>query len=202
MNMEKDERAKEKKERMGDGRTSFGRLKGTKVYDSEGNVFGHVSDIEINRSTLSPTCLIIHKGFFGDYLRIDLKYVAKITTSKITLWISPEKNLVGTRVIDSEEKDIGRVVEAEKDRNGDLEYIRVEMSILQTEGVEGKKEDHPLPIMSFDDMTVAFPTSPLDEGPVTTNLDVRREEVVIDAENIVTVRKDKIYLSKEKESYI
>lgn len=198
-----EERGKERNtERPSDGRTTFSELKGTKVYDGEGKVFGHVSDIEINQSTLNPTCLIIHKGFFGDYLRIDLKYVEKITPSKITLWISPEKNLVGTRVIDSNEKDIGRVVEAEKDRNGDLEYIRVEMSILQTEGEEGEKEDHPLPIMSFDDMTVAFPTSPLDEGPVSANLDLRREDVIIDAEDIIGVRKDKIFLSKEKESYI
>ncbi|MFW6176717.1 MAG: PRC-barrel domain-containing protein, partial [Thermoplasmatota archaeon] len=74
------------KEDIQNGRTTFNSIKGTKVFDADGEVFGHVSDIVINQSTLNPTKLIIHKGFFGEYLRVNLKYIDKINPDAIHLW--------------------------------------------------------------------------------------------------------------------
>ena len=184
------------------GRTTFNNLKGTKVYDADGELFGHVSDIEINRTTLNPTSLIIHKGFFGEYLEINLKYVEKITSDRIDLWISPVKNLVGTRVLDSEKTEIGYVKEAEKDKNGDLEYIRVEARIIRTRDEDGELESYTVPMMSFEDMSIALPTSPMEEGPIATYMDVETKDIIIDSEDIVSAHKDKIILSGKKEEYI
>lgn len=184
------------------GRTTFNNLKGTKVYDADGELFGHVSDIEINRTTLNPTSLIIHKGFFGEYLEINLKYVEKITSDRIDLWISPVKNLVGTRVLDSEKTEIGNVKEAEKDKNGDLEYIRVEARIIRTRDEDGELESYTVPMMSFEDMSIALPTSPMEEGPIATYMDVETKDIIIDSEDIVSAHKDKIILSGKKEEYI
>lgn len=184
------------------GRTTFNNLKGTKVYDLDGELFGHVSDIEINRTTLNPTSLIIHKGFFGEYLKINLKYVDKITSDRIDLWISPVKNLVGTRVLDSGKTEIGTVKEAEKDKNGDLEYIRVEARIIRTRDEDGELESYTIPMMSFEDMSIALPTSPMEEGPIATYMDVETKDIIIDSEEIISVHKDKIVLSGKKEEYI
>ena len=191
-----------KKEDLQNGRTTFNSIKGTKVYDADGEVFGHVSDIEINQTTLNPTKLVIHKGFFGEYLRVNLKYVDKITTDSIRLWISPAKNLIGAKVLDSEGTDIGVVREAEKDKQGDLEYIRVESKILRTMDEDEQIEAYTVPMMSFDDMSITLPTSPLEEGPIATHIDVNREDIYIESEDIVDVGKDCIKLSKKKEEYI
>lgn len=191
-----------KKEDLQNGRTTFNSIKGTKVYDADEEVFGHVSDIEINRTTLNPTKLIIHKGFFGEYLRVNLKYVDKITPNSIRLWISPAKNLVGAKVLDSEGTDIGVVREAEKDKQGDLEYIRVESKILRTMDEDEQIEAYTVPMMSFDDMSITLPTSPLEEGPIATHIDVNRVDIYIESEDIVDVGKDCIKLSKKKEEYI
>ena len=193
---------KTKKDQIENGRTTFNSIKGTKVYDADGEVFGHVSDIEINRSTLNPTKLIIHKGFFGEYLRVNLKYVDKITSDSIHLWISPAKNLVGANVLDSEGTNIGVVREAEKDKTGDLEYIRVESKILRTMDDEEQIEAYTVPMMSFDDMSITLPTSPLEEGPIATHIDVNREDIIIESEDIIDVGKDCIKLAKKKEEYI
>ncbi len=192
----------EKEDEVQDGRTTFNSIKGTKVYDADGEVFGHVSDIVINQSTLNPTKLIIHKGFFGEYLRVNLKYVDKITPDSIHLWISPAKNLVGAKVLDSEGTDMGVVKEAEKDKNGDLEYIRIESKILRTMDEDEQIEAYTVPMMSFDDMSVTLPTSPLEEGPIATHIDVNREDIYIESEDITDVGKDCIKLSKKKEEYI
>lgn len=185
-----------------DGKTSFSELKGTKVYDAEGEKFGHVSDIEVNMTTLSPTCLIIHKGFFGEYLKIDLKYIENITPDRITLWISPAKNLVGSKVTDREGTEIGFVDEAEKDKNGDLEYIRVRARIIRTRDEDGELERYSAPMVSFEDMSITLPSSPMEEGPIATYMDVKTEEIKIDSEEIITVHEDKIVLRGKKEDYI
>lgn len=191
-----------KEEDIQDGRTTFNSIKGTKVYDADGGVFGHVSDIVINQTTLNPTKLIIHKGFFGEYLRVNLKYVDKITPNAIHLWISPAKNLVGARVLDSEGTDIGVVKEAEKDKRGDLEYIRVESKIIRAMDDNEQIEAYTVPMMSFDDMSVTLPTSPLEEGPIATHINVNREDIYIESEDITDVGKECIKLSKKKEEYI
>ncbi len=185
-----------------EGKTTFNKIKGTHVYDAEGEHFGHVDDIEINITTLSPTSLLIHKGFFGEYFKIDLKYIDKITSEKIYLWICPEKNLIDTKVVDCEDTEIGRVVEAEKDKDGDLEYIRVHAKVIRTRDEKGEIERYAVPMMSFEDMTISLPTSHLEEGPVPAFIDVKTKDVTIDADDIDSVEDDKIVLSRRKEEYI
>lgn len=184
-----------------DGRTTFKTLRGAKVYDADGEEFGHVSDIEMNLTTLNPTHLIIHKGFFGEYLRINMKYIDEVKRDKIRLWISPVKNLVGARVVDRGGTDIGRVLEAEKDKDGHLEYIRVETRIIETRDEEEELDRYIAPTMPFQDMSVTLPTSPLEEGPVPTQFDLNTEEIVIKTEDISDVHKEKIVLRKAKEYY-
>lgn len=185
-----------------EGKTTFNNIKGTHVYDAEGEHFGHVDDIEINKTTLSPTSLLIHKGFFGEYFKIDLKYIDKITSDRIYLWICPEKNLIDTKVFDCQETEIGKVIEAEKDKDGDLEYIRVRAKILRTRDNEGELERYTVPMMSFEDMTVSLPTAPLDGDNVASYMDVETKDVVIPSDDIETVEDEKIVLSKKKEKYI
>ena len=185
-----------------EGKTTFKEILGTHVYDAMGEHFGHVDDIEINKTTLSPTGLIIHKGFFGEYFKIDLKYIDKITSDKIYLWICPEKNLLDTKVVDCEEVEIGRVVEAEKDKEGDLEYIRVRAKILKTRDDEGEIERYAVPMMSFEDMTITLPTSPIEEGHAPSYMDVETRDINIDSDEIETVEEARVVLSKKKEEYI
>ncbi|MGM0404680.1 MAG: PRC-barrel domain-containing protein [Thermoplasmatota archaeon] len=185
-----------------EGKTTFNKIKGTHVYDAEGEHFGHVDDIEINTTTLSPTSLLIHKGFFGEYFKIDLKYIDKITPDRIYLWICPERNLMDTKVVDCEDTEIGRVVEAEKDKDGDLEYIRIRAKVLRTRDDQGEIERYAVPMMSFEDMTISLPTSHLEEGPVPSYMDVKTKDIKIDADDIESVEEDKIVLSKKKEEYI
>ncbi len=186
-----------------DGRTTFNKLKGMKVYDADGKVFGHVSDIEINKSTLSPTKLVIHKGFFGEYLRINLKYIEKIARDAIHLWISPIKNLVGAKVLDSEGEEIGEVKEAEKGKDGELEYIRMETKVIRTRNeYEEEIDSYTVPMLSFEDMSVTLPTPPLEEDSVATSMDLNQEDIYIEAEEITDVGRDCIKLKKEREEYI
>lgn len=185
-----------------EGRTTFNRIRGMDVYDADGEPFGHVHDLEINKTTLNPTKLVIHKGFFGDYMRINLKYIDKITPESIHLWISPAKNLRGTRVIDVEGDDIGEVKEAEKGKEGDLEYIRVETRIIRTKDDEEHQIDtYAVPMLSFEDMSVTLPT-PLEGGEVATRMDMNKEDIYIEADDILDVGKDCIRLKKRKEEYI
>ncbi|MFW6041062.1 MAG: PRC-barrel domain-containing protein [Thermoplasmatota archaeon] len=184
------------------GRTTFNEMKGTKVYDSEGTLFGHVSDIEINLTTLNPTNLIIHKGFFGEYIKINLKYIEKITPNEIKLWISPAKRLEGSRVVDCEGNEIGEVKEAEKDRDGNLEYIRVEARIIRTKNERGEFNTYAVPITSFEDMSLAVPTAHIEEGSIAGYMDIGTRKITIDAKDIVKVYEDKIVLSCKKEEYI
>ncbi len=185
-----------------DGRTTFNHIKGTKVYDANGEVLGHVDDIEINRTTLNPTKLIIHKGFFGKYLRINLKYVEKITSDSIHLWISPAENLEGARVLDIEDDEIGRVKEAQRGKHGDLEYIKAETSLLQTRNGEERMDTYMVPMTSFEDMSVSLPPASFEEEPIPTHLDVNKKTLYIEADEIVDVGKNCIRLRNKKESYL
>jgi len=172
------------------------------VYDSDGRSFGHVHDIEINKTTLNPTKLIIHKGFFGKYMRVNLKYIDRITRDGIYLWISPVKNLIGTHVIDSQGDEMGEVVEAERGKDCGLEYIKVETRVIRTKDEDERDvETYTVPMLSFEDMSVTLPT-PLDEGNVATRMDMNREVIYIEADDIIDVGKDCIRLKKKKEEYI
>ncbi len=185
-----------------DGRTTFNQIKGMKVYDADGEKIGHVSDVEINQATLNPTKLMIHKGFFGEYLRVNLKYIDKVTRDGIYLWISPARNLVGYQVLDVDGTEMGEVREAEKDQDGNLEYIRVETRIIRTREEDEELEAYALPSMSFEDMSITLPASPMDEGPIATHLDVKTEEIYVNSEDIVDVGKDCIRLKGKKERYM
>ncbi len=192
----------EKEENEEEGRTTFNRIRGMDVYDADGEPFGHVHDIEINKTTLNPTKLIIHKGFFGEYMRINLKYIDNITSEAIHLWISPAKNLIGTRVIDVEGDEMGEVTEAERGKDGGLEYIRVETRVIRTKDDEEHQiETYAVPMLSFEDMSVTLPT-PLEEGEVATRMDMIKESLYIEADDIIDVGKDCIRLKKKKEEYI
>jgi len=185
-----------------EGRTTFNRMRGMNVYDADGEPFGHVSDIEINKTTLNPTKLIIHKGFFGKYMRVNLKYIDKITQDAIHLWISPAKNLIGTRVIDADGDEMGKVKEAERGKDGGLEYIRVETRVIRTKDDEEHQIDtYAVPMLSFEDMSVTLPT-PLEEGNVATRMDMIKEILHIEADDIIDVGRDCIRLKKRKEEYI
>lgn len=195
-------RSGEEGEEQSDGRTTFSKIRGTKVYDADGEKFGHVSDVEMNRSTLNPTHLIVHKGFFGEYLRVNLKYVEKITPDEIRLWISPAKNLVGMRVLDAESNEVGVVKEAEKDRDGDLEYVRADVRVLMTKEEGEKLNKYMVPTMPMDDMSISFQATPLEEGPMSPQIELFTEEIYIDAEDIVNVGKDCIKISMTKDELL
>lgn len=184
-----------------DGRTTFNELKGMKVYDADGEFFGRVSDIELNQATLNPTHLIIHKGFFGEYVKVNMKYIEKISPDKISLWISPMRKLKGYRVFDSEGTEFGRVEEAEKDKEGDLEYIRVSARFIKPMEEEEEMETYIAPMMPFEDMSLTMPSSPLEEGPMGTQFNIRSEDIFVYAEDVMSVHEDKIILNKEKEFY-
>lgn len=185
-----------------EGRTTFNKLRGMDVYDSDDGSFGHVHDIEINKSTLNPTKLIIHKGFFGEYMRVDLKYIEKITDNSIHLWISPAKNLIGTNVIDSHGDEMGEVKEAEKAKEGGLEYIKVETRVIRTkDDDEEQLETYTVPMLSFEDMSVSLP-APVEEGSVATSMDMNIETIHIESDEIIDVGKDCVRLKKRKEEYI
>ncbi len=185
-----------------DGRTTFNDIKGTKVYDAEGEVLGHVEDIEINRTTLNPTKLIIHKGFFGRYLRINLKYVEKITRDSIHLWISPAENLEGARVLDKEGEEIGKVTEAQKSKEGDLEYIKAETSLIQTRNGDDKMDTYTIPMTSFEDMSISLPPASYEDESIPTHLDVNKKALYLEADEIIDVGKGCIRLRKDKEKYL
>ncbi|MGM0509982.1 MAG: PRC-barrel domain-containing protein [Thermoplasmatota archaeon] len=183
------------------GRTTFTELRGMKVYDADGEFFGRVSDIELNQATLNPTHLIIHKGFFGEYVKVNMKYIEKITRSEINLWISPMRKLKGYRVFDSEGTEFGRVEEAEKDRNGDLEYLRVSARFIKTLDEEEELETYIAPMMPFEDMSLTMPSTPMEEGPMGTHFNLRTEDVFVYAEDVLSVHEDKIILNKKKDFY-
>ncbi|MBS3816300.1 MAG: PRC-barrel domain-containing protein [Candidatus Thermoplasmatota archaeon] len=190
------------KKTSADGRTTFKDLKGRKVYDADGEVLGHVSDIEINLTTLNPTKLIIHKGFFGKYLRINIKYIEEITEEHIKLWISPARNLVGTKVLDINDDEIGIVKEAQKGKEGELEYIDVETRLLKTRNGEEEVETYPVPMISFDDMSISLPPAAFEEEPAPTHMDFNRKKLHIEAEEIVDAGKECIRLNDKKEKYL
>lgn len=192
----------EREENEEEGRTTFKKIRGMDVYDADGEPFGHVHDIEINKTTLNPTKLVIHKGFFGEYMRVNLKYIDKITPDGIHLWISPAKNLIGTRVIDVEGDEMGKVKEAERGKEGGLEYIRVETSVIKTRDDKDDQVDtYAVPMLSFEDMSVTLPT-PLEEEKVATSMDMVKECLHIEADDIIDVGKDCVRLKKRKEEYI
>ncbi len=193
----------EEETRLGEknGRTTFSELKGLKVFDADGEKFGHVSDIELNQATLSPTHLIIHKGFFGEYVKVNMKYIEKIEPREIHLWISPMKKLKGYRVFDSEGTEFGKVEEAEKDKNGDLEYLRVSARFIKTMDEEEDLDTYIAPMMPFEDMSLTLPTSPLEEGPIATQFRLQTRDVFVYAEDVMSVHEDKIILNKNKEFY-
>lgn len=185
-----------------EGRTTFNRIKGVKVFDADGEPFGHVDDVEINMSTLNPTRLIIHKGLFGEYMRVNLKYIEKVTKDAIHLWISPAKNLVGSEVIDSEGDKVGEVIEGGKGKNGSLEYIKVQTRIIRTKDEdEDQVETYTVPMMSFEDMSVSLPT-PIREGDIATRMEMNRENLYIEAEEVIDVGKNCIRLKGKKEKYV
>ncbi len=184
------------------GRTTFKELKGTKVYSADGEHFGHVNDLELNRSTLNPTHLIVHKGFFGGCIRVNLKYVENITPKGIKLWISPVTELVGAKVMDVDGKEMGVVKEAEKNVKGNLEYIRVEARIITKVGERECLETYIIPIMPFDDMNLSIPVGTLEEGTIASPVDVKVVNLKVNAEEIISVHKDLIVLGKKKEEYL
>ncbi len=185
-----------------DGRTTFNRVKGIKVYDAEGELFGHVDDIEMNRTTMIPTHLIIHKGFFGEYFRINIRYIDKIQEDKILLWISPIQNLIGATVTDNMGTDMGTVKHAVKGKDGKLEYVRVNVRIVKT-----RKEDHELnryivPMMPFEDMSLSLPSGPVEGGSATTNIDLITEQITVGVDEIRDIHKDRIVLKHRKDEYL
>ncbi|GEM_PF-2402520 len=184
------------------GRTTFNNVKGTKVYDADGEELGRVSDIEINLTTLNPTRLIIHKGFFGKYLRINLKYVEKITRDSIHLWITPAKSLEGTRVLDIEGTEMGRVEEAHKGKDGGLEYIKAVTSLIRTRDKEGKMDTYAIPMTTYEDMSISLPPASFEEEPIPAYIDVNKRTLYIEADEIIDVGKDCIRLKNKKEKYL
>ncbi len=184
------------------GRTTFNDIKGTKVYDGNGEVLGHVDDIEINRTTLNPTKLVIHQGFFGKYLRINLKYVDKITRDSIHLWISPAENLEGARVLDIEDNEIGKAIEAHRGKDGDLEYIKAETSFIRARNDEDRMDTYMIPMTSFEDMNISLPPASLEEKPILDQLDVNKKTLYIEADEIIDVGKDCIRLRGKKDIYL
>ncbi|MFP3871388.1 MAG: PRC-barrel domain-containing protein [Candidatus Natronoplasma sp.] len=192
----------EKGDSSADGRTTFNNLRGTKVYDADGEEMGRVSDIEVNQTTLNPTRLIIHKGFFGKYLRINLKYVEKIARDSIHLWITPAKNLVGTRVLDIEGMEIGRVEEAQRGKDGSLEYIKLVTSLIQTRNGEDKMDTYSVPMVSFEDMSISLPPASFEEEPIPTHIDVNKKTIYIEADEIIDVGKDCIRLKNKTKKYL
>lgn len=202
MGMTQEKSPEKEVEGSSDGRTTFNNIKGTKVFDGDGEELGSVSDIEINLTTLNPTRLIIHKGFFGKYLRINLKYVEKITRDFIKLWITPAKNLVGTRVLDIDTTEIGRVEEAHKGKDGDLEYIKVVTSLIRAHDDEKGEDTYAIPMTSIDDATISLPPTSFEEEPVPSYIDLDKETVLIDADEIIDVGKECIRLREKKEKYL
>ena len=135
-------------------------------------------------------------------MRVDLKYIEKITRDSIHLWISPAKNLIGTRVVDSEGDEMGEVKDAEKDKDGELAYIMVETRVIRTkDDDEESVETYTVPMLSFEDMSVTLPT-PLEDGSVATRIEMDHEKICIEAEDITDVGKDCIKLKKKKEDYV
>ncbi len=187
-------------EKSTDGRTTFNEIKGIKVYDAEGELFGHVDDIEINKTTMIPTHLIMHKGFFGEHFRINIKYIEKIEGDRILLWISPIKNLVGTKVTDSRGTDIGCVKHATKGKDGKLEYIRVAVRTVKTKKEGREINRYIVPIMPFEDMSLSLPTAP--EGSYATDVDLMTERLTISANDIKDIHKNRIVLKRRKDEYI
>ncbi len=202
MGKAEEKRSKKRKRSSSDGRTTFNDIKGTNVYDADGEEVGRVSDIEINLTTLNPTRLIIHKGFFGRYLRINLKYVEKITRDSIHLWISPAKNLVGTRILDIEANEIGRVEEAHVRKDGSLEYVKAVTSVIQTTNDEDKGDTFMVPMSAFEDMSVSLPPTAFEEEPIPTHVALNKKIIHIGADEIIDVGKDCIRLRGKKEKYL
>ncbi len=190
------------KNEPGDGRTTFKKLKGIKVYSSNGQHFGHVTDLEMNRSTLNPTHLIVHKGFFGGHIRVNLKYIDSITPEGIKLWISPVAELLGAKVKDVEGKEMGVVNEAEKNAEGNLEYVRVEARVITKVGERECIESYIIPVMPFDDMNLSIPVGTLDEGTISSPVDVKVVNIMVKAEEIISIHKNLIVLGKKKEEYL
>ncbi len=190
------------KNEPGSGRTTFRRLKGTKVYGANGEPFGHVTDLEMNRSTLNPTHLIVHKGFFGGTVRVNLKYVESITSQAIRLWISPVEELVGAKVKDSAGKDMGVVREAEMNAEGNLEYVRVEARVITRTEHRECTDSYIIPVMPYDDMSLSIPPGVLDDGTIISPVEVKVLDMMVDAKEIVSLHKDVIVLGKRKEDYL
>ncbi|MFO8110127.1 MAG: PRC-barrel domain-containing protein [Thermoplasmata archaeon] len=190
------------KKMKNDGRTTFNKIKGIKVYDAGGELFGHVDDIEINMSTMIPTHLIIHKGFFGGCFRVNIRYVDKIEQDKISLWISTIKNLVGTKVTDSVGTDIGTVKQAVKGKDGKLEYIQVNVRIVETGKRDYELNRYIVPMMPFEDFSLSLPAGSLEDEGVAKNVDLLTEEISLGADEIRDIHKDRIVLKKRKEGYL
>ena len=182
------------------GRITFKGLKGTKVYGADGELFGHIDDLELNRATLNPTHLIIHKGLFGEYLRINLKYIDSLDEDGVKLWISPVKELIGARVLDKNGTEIGLVREAERNPDGDLEYVRVEVRLIEKTNKEDFVETIVIPMMPFEDMSLSL--SPMDDGTILPKIRFDTRDVLIRSDDIISLHKGRIVLRKDKEEYL
>lgn len=185
----------------GEGRTTFNRLKGAKVFSTDGELFGHLDDLEVNSSTLNPTHIIVHKGFFGGDVRINLKYVESVSPDGIRLWISPVEELVGAKVYDKDGKEMGIVKEAEKSSSGKLEYIRVSVRIVTKCDEPGHMKTYIIPVIPFEDMSLSVPHGTLGDE-IASPVDVKATELLIRSNEITSVHRKFIVLSKTRDDYI
>ncbi len=184
-----------------EGRIFFSRFKGIDVIDAEGNRFGHVDDIEMNKTTLTPTHLLIHKGFFGEHFRINMKYIDRVVSDKIILWISPIKTLMGTIVTDSKGNDIGTVKHAVKNQEGKLEYLIVEARIIRKRKEDREVDRFIVPMMPFEDISLTLPSA-MGDSSISLYYDLRTGEITVMPDDIESVHKDRIVLARSKEEYL
>ncbi len=189
-------------DKPGDGKITFKQLRGVNVYGADGELFGHIHDLEMTRSTLNPTHLIIHKGFFQEHIRINLKYIDHMDDEGVKLWISPIKDLIGARVLDRKGNDMGVVKEAERNKDGDIEYIQIESRFIKKVGEKDTVETYIVPVMPFDDMTLSIPPTPVDDGTLATRVELETRDILVRTEDILSIHKDRLVLRKLKEDYV
>jgi sporulation protein YlmC with PRC-barrel domain len=94
--------------------TTLKHLKGLKVIDRDGTLVGKLEDVDFNLVTMNIQSIVVHQGFFKDDTKILVDYIENITDDSIRLNIPIVSKLVGKKVFDVNNEEIGRVTKVVK----------------------------------------------------------------------------------------
>ena len=132
-----------KKENSIDNTINIRKVINSVVLSKGGLLIGRISEVRIHPHKLKIQGVVINRGFFKKPIYVGENYFGRVTENSIILEIEPSVLLIGKRVINSDGKYAGRVMEVvRKESKNDIKFLKVKSTFSRTFDIKIEDVEH------------------------------------------------------------